>query len=366
MRSAILRADRFGGPAAWLTPCATCRRANLFAPTPAARMNDAPTPDLTFLVCTFHREELLVKLLHTVLAVRGLEAIRYEIVVVDNSDAGTAQPPVEAFCAATGSQAVRYVAAHPPNIAVARNAGVAAARGRFVAMIDDDMTLDPSWYEGVRHLLTDSWVDVVCGPVEPVFDNPSLATPAATQFFHRSVPLPPGAPLLVMGSQRTRGFVPATSNSVFRRETCLSDNPCFDARYGRTGGEDVDLLCRLQRRGRRMVWAPGARTFEAVPEHRCSADYLAKRSYAGGQTFAATYVRNSSWPAWVSLKVALIAALQLLASTLLGWLRPPTTQEEHHAMLNRRAAIRGKLSWQQMFPLYEDERQPTGPAKGQP
>ena len=328
-------------------------------------MNDAPTPDLTFLVCTFHREDLLVKLLHTVLAVRGLDAIRYEIVVVDNSDAGTAQQPLNAFRATTGCDTLRYVPAHPPTIAVARNAGVAAARGRFVAMIDDDMTLDPSWYEGVRHLLADSQVDVVCGPVEPVFDSPHMATPAATQFFHRSVPLPIGAPLLVMGSQRTRGFVPATSNSIFRRDTCLTDNPCFDARYGRTGGEDVDLLCRLQRRGRRMVWAPGARTFEAVPEQRCSADYLAKRSYSGGQIFAATYVRNSAWPALVSLKVALIAALQLLASALKAWLRPPATLEGQHALANRRAAIRGKLTWRHMFPIYADERQPAGPAKGQ-
>ena len=323
-------------------------------------MNDAPTPDLTFLVCTFHREELLVKLLHTVLAVRGLEAIRYEIVVVDNSDAGTAQQPVEAFSAATGSQAVRYVAAHPPNIAVARNAGVAAARGRFVAMIDDDMTLHPSWYEGVSHLLEDNQVDVVCGPVEPVFDNPALATPAATQFFHRSVALPAGAPLLVMGSQRTRGFVPATSNSIFRRDTCLTDTPCFDVQYGRSGGEDVDLLCRLQRRGRRMVWAPGARTFEAVPPHRCSADYLAKRSYSGGQIFAATYVRNSAWPAWVGLKVAAIATAQLLVNTVYGWVRPPVTEEQQHALANRRAAIQGKLAWRHMFPIYADERQPTG------
>lgn len=320
-------------------------------------MSEDCQPDLSFLICTFHREDLLVKLLHTVLALQGLEAIRFEIVVVDNSDEGSAQQPVAAFAQSTGCTQLRYVPAHPPNIAVARNAGVRAAQGRFVAMIDDDMTLDPTWLHGVIPLWADRSVDVICGPVEPIFDQAAAATPDARRFFHRTVPLPPGAELLVMGSQRTRGFVPATSNSIFRRATCLVDEPCFDARYGRTGGEDVDLLCRLQRRGRRFVWAPGARTYEVVPVHRCSPDYLVQRSYGGGQVFAATYVRNSRFPWWVATLIALTAIGQLLALHLRTWFTPPRTDAERQSLNNRRAAVRGKLLWRQMFPLYASEHQ---------
>ena len=327
-------------------------------------MSDDVKPDLTFLICTFHREELLVKLLHSVLALQGLDAIRYEILVVDNSDEGSAQTRMTAFAQATSCGQLRYVPAHPPNIAVARNVGASAAQGRFVAMIDDDMTLDSSWLDGVRPWLAEESIDVLCGPVEPIFENPALATPAARQFFHRTVPLNAGAELLVMGPQRTRGFVPATSNSVFRRQTCLMDDPCFDLRYGRTGGEDVDLLCRLQRRGRRFVWVPGARTHEVVPVHRCSPAYLEQRSYVGGQIFAATYVRNSRFPWWVAFSVGLIAAGQLVVNHLRAWASPPHTDEARQALVNRRAAIRGKLFWRQMFPIYANEHQSQIVAKG--
>lgn len=321
-------------------------------------------PDLSLLICTFHREELLIQLLHTVLALHGLETIAFEILVVDNSDEGSAQQSVEAFKDATGCTELRYVPAHPPNIAVARNAGVGATRGRFVAMIDDDMTLDPVWLQGVLPFMVDDSVDVVCGPVEPIFEDPNLASPDARQFFQRTVPLAAGSELLVMGRHRTRGYVPATSNSMFRRLTCLTDDPCFDLRYGRTGGEDVDLLCRLQGRGRRFVWAPGARTYEVVPVHRCSAAYLEQRSYSGGQIFAATFVRNSRHPWWVAPSIALIAVGQLLAIRFRTWAMPPKTEAERQSVANRRAAVRGKLLWRQMFPLYANEHQGKDAEKG--
>lgn len=321
-------------------------------------------PEITFLICTFHREELLIKLLHTVLALHGLDAIDFEILIVDNSDAGSAQKPVTAFAEATQCAQLRYVQAHPPNIAIARNVGVKAAQGRFVAMIDDDMTLDPIWLQGVRPFLTDASVDVVCGPVKPVFENIALATSDAHRFFHRDAALSPGSELLVMGPKRTRGFVPATSNSIFRRASCLVDEPCFDMRYGRTGGEDVDLLCRLQRKGRRFVWAPGAQTYEIVPAHRCSPTYLKQRSYGGGQVFAATYVRNSQHPWWVATSVAVVAIAQLAALHLRSWVKPLQTEAERHTFTNRRAAVLGKLFWRQMFPLYASEHQSQRDNKG--
>jgi succinoglycan biosynthesis protein ExoM len=321
-------------------------------------------PEITFLICTVHREELLIKLLHTVLALHGLDTIEFEILIIDNSDKGSAQKPVEAFAEMTQCPQVRYVQAHPPNIAVARNVGVTTAKGRFVAMIDDDMVLDRTWLQGIADFLADESVDVICGPVEPLFENPALATPDAHQFFNRDAALPAGAELLVMGPRRTRGFVPATSNSIFRRATCLADEPCFDMRYGRTGGEDVDLLCRLQRRGRRFVWAAGARTFEIVPVHRCSPTYLEQRSYSGGQIFAATYVRNSPHPWWVATSIAVIAMAQLLIIHLGNWVKPPHTEADRQSVANRRAAVRGKLFWWQMFPLYATEHQSQRENKG--
>lgn len=327
-------------------------------------MSQVGATDVTFLICTFHRENLLVKALHSVLALEGLDDVRYEILVVDNSDEESARSAIDDFVTTTSCNHVRYLPAHPPNIAVARNAGVDAAQGDFIAMIDDDMTVQPGWLAAVLPMLRETTFDVFCGPVEAVFENPELATRESRKFFHRSAPLEKGTELRVMGPRRTRSFVPATSNSVFRRQTCFADGLRFDLRYGRTGGEDVDLFCRLERQGRRFAWVSDAWTSETVPAHRCNFDYLERRSFAGGQTFAATYVRNSRRPRLVAAIIRSVASLQLLASHLRGFLMPPRTAADQQSRATRRAAIKGKLSWKQMFPLYASEQEGMQSEKG--
>jgi len=324
--------------------------------TQAASMIQDGTIDLSFLICTFHREDQLVEAMHSVLQLEGLADIRYEILVVDNSDEESARSAVEGFAASTSCAHVRYVAAHPPNISVARNAGVEAAAGTFIAMIDDDMKVRPDWLKAMLPMMRDSAFDVLCGPVEAIYADPALATRESRFFFHRDAPLPKGTELRVMGPRRTRSFVPATSNGVFRRETCFGQGLRFDLRYGRTGGEDVDLFCRLERQGRRVGWVPDAWTSEVVPPHRCSVDYLERRAYAGGQAFAAIHVRNSRFPLLVAAKVRVVAVLKLLVSVVRARLMPPQSTADQRTQSTRRAAIRGKLSWREMMILYTGEK----------
>ena len=72
------------------------------------------------------------------------------------------------------------------------------------------------------------------------------------------------------------------------------DAEIFDPAFGKGGGEDYDLFCRLQRRGRRFVWLPEAAAREFVPASRCERAYLRRRFYAGGQAFAAAMARGGA------------------------------------------------------------------------
>lgn len=293
--------------------------------------------------------------LKSLLAMHGVEQAGCEIVVVDNSDESSAQQAVEG-CRALSVVPVRYVAAHPANIAVARNQGVLHARGRFIAMIDDDMTVAPSWLAAVLPLLQSQAYDVLCGPVEPVYEDQSRATAESDAFFLRQMDVAGVTPLRIMGPARTRSFIPATSNAIFNRERCFAGGPPFDTHYGKSGGEDVDVFCRLEREGRTFAWVPQALTREHVPLRRCELDYLEKRSFVGGQIFASTYVRNAGTPQYVAAKISIIAWLQLLFlafKTL--WVGPAGTQS-HTAWRLRRAAVRGKLAWRSMVPIYSDEQ----------
>lgn len=309
------------------------------------------TPLLCFLVCTYHREDLVERCLRSIAQMEGIGAGDCEIVVSDNSDAGTAAQVVGQLAAELPIP-IRYVQAHPANIAVARNTGVRATQARFVAMIDDDMTVAGDWLVQARTALQELPYDVFSGPVVPSYEQPELATPFSDAFFHREMPVSGPIPLRIMGPDRTRGYIPATSNSIFRRDRCLCDAEVFNEHYGKSGGEDVDLFCRLESRGRTFAWLPGIRTTELVPARRCELSYLEKRSFVGGQIFASTYIRNSASPAWTSLKVAAIARLQLL-------LLLPRRLLSHGlpvALQLKQSAVRGKLAWRHMMPIYAQEK----------
>ena len=316
-----------------------------------ARPESPNAPLLCFLVCTFHREDLLQRCLRSLAQQEGIEAGDCEIVVSDNSDEGTAAELV-ARLASELPLTIRYVQAHPPNIAVARNTGVRATRARFVAMIDDDMAVATDWLAHARQALRDLPYDVFSGPVVPTYEQPELASPYSDAFFHRVMPTTHPLPLQIMGRGRTRGYIPATSNSIFRRERCLEDEQVFDEHYGKSGGEDVDLFCRLESRGRTFAWLPDIRTEELVPARRCELAYLEKRSFVGGQIFASTYIRNSSWPWWTGLKVLAIARVQL--ALLIVRSRLSVTLPV--ALRLRQAAVRGKLAWRHMLPIYAQEK----------
>jgi succinoglycan biosynthesis protein ExoM len=320
-----------------------------------ASANPASAPFLCFLICTFHREDLLEHCIRSILSQTDLTTVNCEIVVVDNSDEGTAATTVSNI-ARDAKVSVRYVQAHPANIAVARNAGVRSTQAQFIAMIDDDMTVDTDWLVHAKQALNELPYDVYSGPVYPTYEDPTRATPQSDAFFHRHMPVASPIPLRIMGGQRTRGYIPATSNSIFRRERCFTSDPVFDEHYGKSGGEDVDLFCRLESKGRTFAWLPGIKTRELVPVRRCDFSYLEKRSFVGGQIFASTYIRNSAQPALTNLKVTAIAWAQL--ATLLPWRLLcqllPTAKAQ--AIRLRFAAVRGKLAWRVMLPIYAQEK----------
>ncbi|MCJ8141350.1 glycosyltransferase [Ancylobacter sp. A5.8] len=305
---------------------------------------------ITLMFCTYRRPALLRRALASVAVLDGLDRAAIDVVVVDNSDEESAADTVAAFAAAAPFP-VRYVTAHPANISVARNAAVAAATGEIAVFLDDDMEIEPGWLPAVLETLARSDRDVYFGPVEADFEGEGTPSAAALTMFDRKTTLGAGDELFAMGPRKTPGFALATSNSIFRRARTLTDPEPFDAVLGQCGGEDYDLFCRLQRRGRRFGYIPGARAREFVPAHRDDVDYLARRHYAGGQAFAFSVVRNSENPVATALALRFRTAVQFV---LFAFSSPFMERGERRIKL---AALKGKWSWRNLYPLYrvEDE-----------
>lgn len=114
-------------------------------PRPAVPAGTAPT--ISVIVPAYRRPELLREALASIAKQsRG----DWECLVVDSGFADRVRETVESF----GDPRISYRTHHPPGVAAtARNAGVAATRGRILAFLDQDDVWHPRWLErGVARL----------------------------------------------------------------------------------------------------------------------------------------------------------------------------------------------------------------------
>ena len=314
----------------------------------------ADAPSLAIVICTFRRPDLLRRALRSIAAQQPPATPHgaVKVYVIDNSDEGDARPVVAEEAAASRWPVV-WRESHPANISVARNAGAKAGDEDFVAFVDDDQELEPGWLEAVFRAVRDERADAWQGRVIGLFEAPERATPAIRNLFSRELSQASGYELFAFGPQKRDGLSLATNNCVFRRATCLDDSEIFDPAFGRGGGEDYDLFCRLQRRGRRFVWLPEAAAREFVPASRCERAYLRRRFYAGGQAFAAAMARGGRHPRLTRWIVRARAGVQ---AALLALRAPAALTSGEPAWADysfRWAGVLGKLSFGDIYPLYQ-------------
>src|ERR1700728_2937290 len=128
---------------------------------------------------SYRRPGDLERAIASVLAQEGV-ATSYEILVVDNDPAGSAEP-VATVMAARSQVPIRYVREPRPGISHARNAGVGHAAGRYLAFLDDDEEADPHWLAQFTTALERFGADAVVGPVYPLFPASSREIDAYRQ-----------------------------------------------------------------------------------------------------------------------------------------------------------------------------------------
>ncbi len=298
---------------------------------------------VSVVIPTYNRPDLLAAAVASVRA-QLLPGVGFEIVVVDNSRDANAAAVVAALGQGPGP-AVRYHAEPRPNIARARNAGIRAAAGRYVAFLDDDEVAEPGWLAALVATLEASGADAVFGRVVADFPAGAPDWDPDGRRFTRSLDRASGTPLTTRHDTALSGRWLGTGNSVMRVATCFEDPEPFDPRFGGSGGEDFDLLTRLERRGRRFAWCREAVVRELCPADRTTLAYMTYRSFRSGQTYAAVNLKNADRPAAAALDLLgrALAQIATLAPTLAvtSLLRLPS---RHRARL-RLAAASGRFCW---------------------
>src|SRR5262245_50209273 len=102
-------------------------------------------PIISIVVPTFSRSAQLERCLDGIASLESA-AVAFEVVVVDDGGPEPLDTLIASYARRLDVRLIRQSRAGP---AIARNAGAALSRGRFLAFIDDDCTPEPGWLPAV-------------------------------------------------------------------------------------------------------------------------------------------------------------------------------------------------------------------------
>lgn len=194
-------------------------------------------PKVSVIVCVYNGERTLDPCLASL---EKLNYPNYEVVVVnDGSTDGTRQ-------IAEGYDYIRLIDQENKGLSEARNVGIRAATGDIIAFTDADCMADADWLTHLVARFQSSKFGAVGGP---------NLTPPDDSFVASCVAVSPGAPTHVLLDDEVAEHIPGC-NMAFRREA-LEAIDGFDPIF-RAAGDDVDLCWRLQNKGYKIGFSPGA------------------------------------------------------------------------------------------------------------
>lgn len=147
---------------------------------------------------------------------------------------------------------------HNTGFSVAVNAGIRAARGDYIALLNNDTIVDANWLkEMVRPLQEDKEIGSA-GCKMLAYDNPSLLDGAGDGYRRGGLPGRIGHREMDLGQfDQTRPILGACGGAALYRRSMLDDIGLFDEDYF-AYLEDVDIALRAQTRGYPSIYVPSA------------------------------------------------------------------------------------------------------------
>ncbi len=245
----------------------------------------APQVELSVIICAYKRSQRLEQALAAV-AQQRIDRGCYELIVVNNapSDRAVAEVVEETRRKffADDPQRLRLIDCPVVGLSHARNAGLAEARGSFVAYLDDDSVPAASWMSVMLGRLRERPdVGIMSGRItlkDPP-DPPRWMTPEWRMYWSH---YNPGYKEYTEISSYWE--LPYAGNWVVRRELLLSIGG-YRTRYGRKGndfggGEELIAARMIQQMGWKIGFEPESEVIHDVEPHRFTLHHVAKTARA--------------------------------------------------------------------------------------
>jgi glucosyl-dolichyl phosphate glucuronosyltransferase len=256
-----------------------------------------PNPDavdLTLLVCTFNRSEDLREMLETALAQETDGVFSYDVLVVDNNSTDGTRAVVDQLIA-RGHTNLRYLFEGRQGKSSALNTGLAAVQGWIYTIADDDFILPTDWLKQIVSAFR-SHPDAafVSGKVLPLWQGevPGWLTHdhwsalALADYGDEEFYADEGRQVCLLACSFRVADVEAVGG--YRAGLSVSSNLIG-------GVEDLEILQRLWKFGRKGMYLPGLAFRHKVPPARMTRTYH-RRWHTGHGRFYAT-LRDPSFEA---------------------------------------------------------------------
>ena len=224
-------------------------------------------------IATHKRNELLRKLMLSLLSQRTDGLFSYSIIVVENDEEEAAKKEVEEIIK-TSTISVRYYSQPIKNISMTRNLAVEKSAGNYVAFIDDDEYPVNDWLYNLYMTIKTYDCDIVNGPVNPYFEKNTAKWIIRSNFF--------GTPKLNTGSNK---YIRATNNCLIKKRLLDKYKVLFNPEYGLTGGEDSEFFNKVGKEGARFCWSSDAYVYEYVFPELAKILRIIRSALHGGNTY---------------------------------------------------------------------------------
>ena len=240
---------------------------------------------ITVLICTHNRVELLGKAIASLNAARRPDNTELRLFVVANACSDGTHDFLSNYAAGTDLLPLDWIAEPTPGKSHALNRALPMLTSPVVAFVDDDHRVDEGYLVGVADAAR-TWpeADLICGRILPDWDGsePEWVHDAGP---YRIYPLP--VPRYDQGSEPMRidldGSIPGGGNLVARLDVTRSTGP-FLTELGPTGhdlggAEDLEWVRRAMRQGAVLRYAPAIVQYHYVDGERLTLPYLMRKGF---------------------------------------------------------------------------------------
>jgi len=226
---------------------------------------------ISICICTFHRNQMLERLLRSLSRQEAGGLFVFSIIVVDNDALGPAQETVSRLRDELNIE-IDYGIEPEQTIPAARNHALQLARGNYVAIIDDDEFPPATWLMTMYRAIRTFVVDGALGPVLPHFDQPPPAWLIKGRFCER--PVHKTGTLLRWDQTRT-------GNVLLKKDVFDEHHLLFDPKW-KTSGSDRAFFKSAMQLGYKFIFVAEAPVYEDVPPDRWKKAYYVRRALVHG------------------------------------------------------------------------------------